>query len=281
MRRNLDIDLLRTLVAIADEGSFSTAAAKVFRTQSAISQQMHRLEQLVEQPIFAREGRNRVLTRQGHNLLHYARQMIALNDQAMAMVNASQETGEVRIGTPHDIADSVLPRVLAQFAKAHPHIHVLLTVDRSPNLMPLLRDGKLDIALTTRHSERFEGQLLRTSPSVWIASGALHLQRGQPVPLVLADEPSFFRSMALAALEQRGVPWVERYTCPNLSSIHVALSAGLGVTARTPEMLTPDLQILGEAHGLPPLPDVNFYIYRSSEKIGDAAQLLFEMICAG
>ena len=151
---------------------------------------------------------------------------------------------------------------------------------RSPNLPPLLEEGELDIVLTTRHSERFEGRLLRSSPTVWIGAVGTHLPPNAPVPLVLADGPSIFRRMALAALDQRGVPWVERYTCPSLSSIQVALSAGLGITARTPEMLTSELRIFGEQEGLPPLPNVNFYVYRGHGQIGEPAIHLFDLLCS-
>jgi DNA-binding transcriptional LysR family regulator len=277
---NLETELLRTFVAIAEEGSFSGAARVVYRTQSAVSQQMRRLEILLDQRLFEKVGRQRKLNEAGQNLLTYARQIIALNDQAALTVKSSQITGDVRIGAPLDIADSILPRFLATFANANPLVHVMLTVERSPNLMPLLEDGRLDMTLTTRYSERFQGKLLRTSPTIWIAASSFNLDPRQTVPLVLADEPSIFRRMALDALEQRGVPHIERYTCPSLSSIVVALNAGLGVTARTPEALKPELKVLGEREGLPPLPDVNFYIYRSNAPISQAANALFEQICA-
>lgn len=277
---NLDIGLLRTFIAITEEGGFTAAANRVLRSQSAISQQMRRLEEAIGHPLFIRQGRHQVLTQQGHNLLHFAEQIVLLNDQASAALTASQESGVVRLGTTHDIADSVLPFALKRFTKAYPNVHIVLTVDRSPNLLPLLQEGELDITLTTRHSERFEGQLLRSSPTVWIGRVGTSLDTKSPVPLVLADGPSIFRHMALAALEQRGMPWVERYTCPNLSSIYVALSAGLGVTARTPEMLNSDLRIFGEQDGLPPLPDINFYIYRTYGEIGEAANHLYDLICA-
>lgn len=280
MSVHLDADLLRTFVAIAEEGSFTAAARRVCRTQSAVSQQMRRLEGVLGTSIFVKVGRQQHLNQAGQNLLTYARQIIALNDQAVMMVNASQESGEVRIGAPHDIADSILPRVLSVFAKTNPRVHIMLKVDRSPSLMPLLEDGRLDMTLTTRHTERFEGKLLRSSPTVWIASTSLRLERNEPVPLVLADSPSIFRRMALSALEQRGVAHIERYTCPSLTGIHVALNAGLGITARTPEMINRDLCILGEREGLPPLPDINFYIYRRNGSLSQAANSLFDQICA-
>lgn len=277
---NLDTDLLRTFIAIAEEGSFTAAAHRVYRTQSAISQQMKRLEEILGTPLFIKIGRQRHLNQAGQNLLTYASQIITLNDQAVMMVNASQESGEIRIGAPHDIADSILPRVLSTFAKSNPRVHVMLKVDRSPSLMPMLEDGQLDMTLTTRHTERFEGKLLRSSPTVWIASSTLRIDRNAPVPLVLADAPSIFRRIALSALEQRGVAHIERYTCPSLSGIHIALNAGLGITARTPEMINRDLCILGEREGLPPLPDINFYIYRRNGTLSQAASTLFDQICA-
>ena len=279
MAVNLDIDLLRSLLAIAEEGGFSAAAERVFRTQSAISQQMRRLEDITGQTIFIKKGRSRVLTPAGQNLFRYAQSIVALNDQAVTMVQASEQGGAVRVGAPLDIADSILPKVLKQFAQSHPRVRVILRVDRSPNLMRQLADSDLDITWTTRRSERFDGKLIRTSPTVWICSESFQLTRSEPVPLILADEPSIFRRTALSVLDQHGVPHIERYTCPTLSSIRVALTAGLGVTARTPELLQADLRVLGQREGLPPMPDVNFYVYKANAPLDPPARHMFEQIC--
>jgi DNA-binding transcriptional LysR family regulator len=76
----LEIDLLRTLLAVHQTGSFSRAAQQVFRTPSAVSMQMKRLEEIVGRPIFAKDGRGVVFTPAGEDLLGYARRMMQLND---------------------------------------------------------------------------------------------------------------------------------------------------------------------------------------------------------
>jgi molybdate transport repressor ModE-like protein len=87
--RHLDLDLLRTLVAIADSGSFSTAAERLGRSQSAVSLQVKRLEEQVGQPLLDRaQGRLNGPTEEGRALLDYARRLLRLHDEACSLFTA-------------------------------------------------------------------------------------------------------------------------------------------------------------------------------------------------
>ena len=106
---NLDLDLLRTFVAVADLNTFAAAAAAVCRTQSAVSQQMQRLEQLVGKELFARHGRNKLLTEQGIQLLGYARKILRFNDEACMSLMYGSLQGGLTIGASEETADTILP----------------------------------------------------------------------------------------------------------------------------------------------------------------------------
>ena len=80
----LDIDQLRSLIAISDTGSFTRAADVVFKTQSAVSMQMKRLEEQLGRPIFTKEGRGAKLTEDGERLLDYARKIVRLSGECVA-----------------------------------------------------------------------------------------------------------------------------------------------------------------------------------------------------
>ncbi|MEZ5840619.1 MAG: LysR family transcriptional regulator [Hyphomicrobiales bacterium] len=145
----LDMDQLLTFVAIAETGSFTEAAQKVSRTQSAVSMQMKRLEETVGRPIFARDGRRSRLTDHGVTLLDYARRILTLNAETMAIFQASDIRGKARLGLPDDYAPRLLPMVLATFDRAHPNLEIDVTCDISRKVVEKVSKGELDIGIVT------------------------------------------------------------------------------------------------------------------------------------
>ncbi|KWV57634.1 LysR family transcriptional regulator [Bradyrhizobium macuxiense] len=258
---NLDIDLLRTLVAVEQHGTYAAAAEAVLRTQSAVTQQMQRLEQMLGMPLFEQRGRGKTFTRQGEMLARYARQILVINDEAVRAMTGKQLEGTVRIGSPLDVADSLLPTILTHVARSLPSIKMEIRVDRSPFLMDALHAGDIDLTVSTRFDQTLEGMVVRRTPTVWLCSADYVHDPEQPVPLVLADEPSIFRRVALNALEQSRVAWRANYVAPNLVGIKAGLRAGLGITARGVDFLNPEFRVLGETDGLPKLPDMTYFLW--------------------
>jgi len=278
--RNLDLDLLRTLVAIDDHETFSAAATELGRTQSAITQQMQRLEEQLGLGLFEKQGRNKLLSRHGTKLLEYARQLLALNDEALRVLREGDLTGSLRIGAPHDVADTMLPALLSHIARASPALRLEIHVGRSPFLMESLRRGEIDLTVSTREDPALDGIVLRTSPTIWVCAADFVYERGTPVPLILADEPSLFRKLALDALKDGGVPWRAAYLAPSLIGIKAAIRAGLGVTARSIDLLGADMRVLGEKDGLPRLPDVSYYLWARPNAVNAVARQVFLMLKA-
>ncbi len=272
---NLDLDLLRTFVSIAEAETFAAASQRVHRTQSAVTQQMQRLEAQIGLALFVKRGRGKQLTEAGLRLLDYARRMIVLNDEAIAATRAADAAGRVRLGAPHDSAESFLPALLARFAKSHPNIEMEIRTGRSPFLMQELRNGEIDLTISTRSDPTLASVVLRTSPTIWLCAADYVYHRDQPVPLVVPDEASLFRQLAVTALDQARLGWRISYLALNLGAIKAAVRAGLGITARTVEMISPDLRVLGEAEGLPPLPNVSFYLHRRPDNANRSAEQLF------
>ena len=102
---SIDTDLLRTFAAIADHGGFTRAAEAVNRTQSAVSMQMKRLEEdVLQRPLFRRDGRQVSLTAEGQLLLGYARRILKLHGEVFNTLRMPHMVGLVRIGTPDDVA---------------------------------------------------------------------------------------------------------------------------------------------------------------------------------
>lgn len=152
-------------------------------------------------------------------------------------------------------------------------------VGRSPFFMKALHLGEIDMTISTREDASLEGILLKTSPTVWICSSLYHHQPHIPVPLILADEPSIFRRLALNALDEACVPWRQAYLSSNLIGIKAAVRAGLGVTARSIEMLDADMRALGSSDGLPKLPDTPYYLWTRRNVVNPLTRQVFDMLC--
>lgn len=274
----LDLDLMRTLSAIVAHGSFQAAAVQLGRTQSAVTQQMQRLEEHLGHPLFEKQGRQKRLTDQGERLLVYARHLLAINDEALRSLRHGPLEGMLRIGAPHDVADTMLPLLLAEIARISPMLQLDIHIGRSPFLMESIRSGELDMVISNRVDDQLEGVVLRSSPTVWLcAVGYVH-DPAQPVPLIMADGPSIFRRIGHEALAAAGVAWTPRYTSSNLIGIKAALRAGLGVTPRGVEQLDAGLRVLGPADGMPRLPDLVYHLYVRSHVVNPVTRQVFDSL---
>lgn len=273
---NLDLDLLRTFVAVADLNTFAAAAAAVCRTQSAVSQQMQRLEQLVGKELFARHGRNKLLTEHGIQLLGYARKILRFNDEACMSLMFSNLQGVLTLGASDESADTILPFLLNRISSVYPKLALDVSVKRNAFMIEMLKENEVDLVVTTHRPGQFNCLTLRTSPTHWYCAAEYVLQQGEPVPLVLLDDPSPFRDMVLAALNEANIPWRLAYVASTLPAVRAAVKAGLGVTARPVEMMSPDLRVLGKSVGLPPLPDTEYLLCHNTSSNNELAKVVFE-----
>ena len=273
---NLDLDLLRTFVAVADLNTFAAAAAAVCRTQSAVSQQMQRLEQLVGKELFARHGRNKLLTEHGIQLLGYARKILRFNDEACMSLMFSNLQGVLTLGASDESADTILPFLLNRISSVYPKLALDVSVKRNAFMVEMLKENEVDLVVTTHRPGQYDCLTLRTSPTHWYCAAEYVLQKGEPIPLVLLDDPSPFRDMVLAALNEAGIPWRLAYVASTLPAVRAAVKAGLGVTARPVEMMSPDLRVLGQSEGLPSLPDTEYLLCHNAASNNELAKVVFE-----
>lgn len=178
----LDLDQLRTFVAIAESGSFTKAADNVHKTQSAVSMQMRRLEERIGKPLFVRVGRQSRLTEHGERLLHYARRLVQLNDETLAAFDDTELAGLVRLGTPDDYADRFLPEILARFSRSNPKAEVSVVCAPTPNLADMIAEGELDVAIITHVQKRGRKNvdLVRREPLLWVVSARHAVENESP-----------------------------------------------------------------------------------------------------
>jgi DNA-binding transcriptional LysR family regulator len=278
---NLDLDLIRTFVTIADTRSFTRTGERLGRTQSAISLQVRRLEDRLGVKLLARDPRRVGLTEAGEAFLPKARRLLRVNDEILAELTGEDLEGEVRLGAPEDFATVYLPDILGAFARAHPRVALAVTCDLTLNLLDRLQAGALDLALVKREPLGPDlGVRVWREPLVWVAADQAVLKPEAPAPLVIAPAPCVYRRRAVAALEARGRTWRAAYTSPSLAGQHAALRAGLGLTVLPREMVPDDLVLLGEADGLPPLEDAEIALLKARGGAPRAADRLAEFVLA-
>ena len=183
---NLDVDLLKTFLAIADIGNFTRAAEEVHKTQSAVSMQMKRLEDIIGRPLFARDGRHSRFTADGERLIEYARRIVKLNDEAVSAFTKPELTGTLRFGTPDDYADRFLPEILARFSRTHPLVTV--DVDCMTELRSLRTDAGAARSILPSSPSAARSRPMRScarEPLVWVTSTrhSVHLLDDLPIAL--------------------------------------------------------------------------------------------------
>jgi len=249
----LDLDVLRTFVAIAETGSFTTAANAVFRTPSAVSMQIKRLEDILGRAVFARDARSVSLTTDGEMLLGYARRMLAINREAVSKFIIPDITGVVRLGSPDDFGERVLPIVLKRFAQSHPSIAVDVVIDQSINLRRRMDDRTLDITLLTNSVKvSLDGaETLMTEPIVWAGckGGSAHLR--EPLPVSLWEEGCSWRANALEALGREGRNYRVAYMSAHTAGQRAAIMSDLAIAPLPKSFLGGEMVELGEKDGMP------------------------------
>ncbi len=264
MQINLPTELLRTFLAIADGGNFSQAAAQVHRTQSAVSMQIKRLEELVGKPLLNRDRQAARLTSEGLTLVGYARRILKLNEEAVSILKRPELSGWVRIGLPDDYATRFLPEILAGFSRTYPQVQVKVTCEPSSKLIPLLREGEIDLAMTTSQEPVVENAIiLRREPTLWVTSKQYLPHEERPLPLALFPNDCFFRLWAIKVLETANIDYRVAYTSSSVLGLQAAVSAGLAVTVLSQSIIPEGLRPLTASEGFPPLPDASFLLHRN------------------
>ncbi|MEM8541313.1 MAG: LysR family transcriptional regulator [Pseudomonadota bacterium] len=203
----LELDLLKTLVAIAETGNFSAAAEKVFRTPSAISMQVKKIEEIIDRPVFKRDSRSVSLTSDGVLLLEHARRVLALNNDLISRFITPSISGEIRIGAGDDFAERLLPGMLRQFNQSHPSIIVEVVMENTNELIEKVKAGDLDLAIIVcgaGYKDDHLAEELVTEKLVWAARKGGVAAEQNPLPISVWEEGCAWRNAALNALNKAG-----------------------------------------------------------------------------
>lgn len=275
---DLQLDWLRSFVAIVDSGSLSAAARRVHRTQGAVSVQLAKLEAATGQALIHRGPRRATPTPAGQELLGHARRMLELQAEALAALGAGERlTGRVRVGVPDDYAAPYFAPVLRAFVSMHASVHLELVCEQSTALLPRLQRGELDLAIASRPPNRPNlGQALFDEPLVWVGARPHGAWRRTPLPVACYEAGSLARKEALAGLRAAGIAHRIVYDSASLVGQLAAVDAGLAVAVLTRCSVPAHLAVLGAAEGLPPLGVMHVVVARSARSRDEAAVTALE-----
>lgn len=289
----LDLDLLRSFIAIAEEGSFTRAAARVGRTQSAVSLQMQRLEGVLGQVVIVRgKGGSVELNQQGQYLLQRAVELLALNDDIMHSMQATPVHGTVRLGVAEQLSAQQLPRILDRFAHVAPAVQVEVEISASCSLALKLKSGELDLVLITAGLEP------RLWPAIeiwrcatrWVTSDVHSQHLKDPLPLSTSpgncpflpveNSECQWRAMAIRALSQGGRKYRIVSTSSTTRGQLAAVQVGLAITcALAEEPLLDGLRNVRPDEGLPDLPDTRFLMLKGRTPRQPMTDMLAAQVC--
>jgi DNA-binding transcriptional LysR family regulator len=274
----LDIDQLRSFIAIAETGSFTKAAEVVNKTQSAVSMQMKRLEERLERSIFARDGRASKLTEDGVRLLDYARRLVKLNIETVAAFSDAALSGRVRLGVPDDYADRYLPEIMARFSRAYPGVELSVLCEPSDDLLRRIDGNEIDLAIVTNCETKRTSEIFRRERLLWVTSNRHSTHVEERLPLALGRPSCTWRRTALEQLDTIGRAYRLLYSSSNAGAVAAAVLAGLAVSVLPESGLRPGMRVLTSADGFPDLPSCRIGLVRSAHESSALADALAEHI---
>ncbi|MEJ8574863.1 LysR family transcriptional regulator [Microbaculum marinum] len=274
MIRNLDTALVRTFVTVAGCRNMTVAADRLALTQGAVSQQIRRLEDVLQVALFDRDRRGLKLTPQGERLLGLSKRFLEINDEILSEMNGAAVRGKVRFGIPHDLVTSCLPRVLPAFADANPNVDVELVCGSSPDLSAAIDRGDVDVALVEERADSARGECLGVERLLWIGARNGTAHRKRPLPLSIVSETCVFRQTVHEALRDEGVDWRMVFENGNIDATMTTVRTDMAVTPSLASFVPPDLRVLPPDAGLPQLPNFSIGLFVRS---GDTDRAVDEL----
>lgn len=249
----LDLELLKTFVCVVDEGSFTRAAERVHRTQSTVSQQVRKLEELVGHALLLRDrtGQNISVTEHGEMLIHYARRLLALSSEAVEALASDLDLEILRIGVPEDFDARRMAVILAGFNRARPEARLETVSGMSTDLKQKLATGAIDIALVKREPDSGPCWAAWPEALVWVKGAGVDSAHGV-LPLALFPQGCIYRQRAIRLLDVAQRPWRVAFGSHSLTGIQAAVASGLGLSVLPVSAVLPEHTVCTDLPELPP-----------------------------
>jgi DNA-binding transcriptional LysR family regulator len=252
----LDLDLLRTFASVVDTGGFGRAGMRVHRSQSTVSQQVRKLEEVTGKQLLLRDRSGVTLTDDGELLLAYARRMLALHDEATSALGGQAPARILRVGVVEDFAGTAWMNTLVAFVRQRPDVRLETVCDLSIHLQRQYARGQLDLIVAkdvVPHGVHTATELPPDCEVVWSEALRWFAAQGyQPptarsasLPLVLFMPGCVYRQAAIQSLDLGGRHWHAVLSTQSLHGLQAALRAGMGLSP----LNTAAAHLHGGSHG--------------------------------
>lgn len=262
---NIDTISLQIFIAVAETGSFTKAGERIGRTQSAISQQIAKLENMVGKKLLIRD-KTLTLTQDGEIFLSYANKLYITQQEMLERFKEPELQGELKFGMPEDFASVYLSDVLQEFTKIHPRIFLNVECDLTLNLFEKFKTKQFDIVLVKMAKpEDFPyGVDVFTEELEWVANKNFSMPIDSALPLILAPQPCVYRASAIQSLEKQGLAWRMVFSSPSYAGTIAAVKAGLGITV-LPRTMIPDSLSVYRHRSMPTLENTHITLLKHNQ----------------
>lgn len=274
----LDTDQLRSFIAIVDTGSFTRAAERVNKTQSAVSMHVKRLEERLGKSLFIKHGRGVRLSRNGEHLIDYARTILQAEAAAFEAITRKGLTGQVRLGVPDDYAEALLADIMKSFSLHHPLVEVLVVCLGSTELAERVRRGDLDLAIVTAGDEIPEAEIIREEPLRWVAGQNRSIEYERPLPLALGGRQCNWARLATESLGAAGIPMKLSLVSSNYAAIAPIVEAGLAITVLPESIIRKTQRAIPKGQHLPDLPPCKIGLMQATSSQFAETETLSDLI---
>lgn len=268
----LDPSLLQAFVAVSDQRSFTSAARRLNRTQSAVSSQIRRLEEQLGLRLFERTTTRVELSPAGEKFLGYAQRILALNQSAIQHLRKHETSGAVRLGVMDDYGTIILPALLKSFSASYPLVEIQMETGLTSSMLDRI-GSHYDLVIAMHPAGETLGHLLCQERALWAGSPLFEFDRADPLPVALYPPGCLFRRWAKEALRRAGRPWRLAYVSHSLSAVEAIAAQGLAITVVKEGTMPSSLSPLGQAEGLPELPSAEIRLH-TAEDLSPASRLL-------
>ncbi len=252
---DLEINMLRCFMEVANTGSFTKAGKNIGLTQSGASIKIKRLEERIGLQVFNRAGKQLTLTLEGEILFDYAGRILSAHDEAVGRLTSPRASGNLRVGIIDYFIPEILPGLLGKFRKHYPNIHLEVRTDVGMNLVPLFESGELDLVVTGQDSYGGKSRILTQEPLIWVMGREYEITSDtEPVNLVLLPSPCVFRKIATSGLDAVDKKWEILFTGTSIANIQAAVEAGMGLSILPRGALRQGIRPTPSSLNLPELP---------------------------
>ena len=271
----MNLILLDTFRTVIREGSALRAAEKLGCTQSNVTARIRQLEDELGAAVFQRHGKRLALNAAGRRLLPFCDQLLELMSKAKEAVLSAEESEPLRIGAMESTAASRLPGILAGLKREIPKLHVSVRIGAEPELLSLLSEGELDVALTARSMIKKDFRYLPVFDEELVVACACDVTADDllvsgTASLLAFAEGCPYRKIAEDWLRRRGIGVARTLTFTSYDAIVSCAAAGMGI-AIIPRRLLVGRIANGElgGHAFPDLPATTTYCVTTVAKAAD------------